>query len=240
MNKIFNHSRKHLVLTSIGALGALTISSLPIVPFLMSSFSETDEIMSTQVSEVQILLLVQNSSQELSLLTEDVIHRLSQITKRSYNFILEQAHDDEILALFDGKATRTAVRNSLKRLDISDPQTPELEPVSSSENLLISMVQRCEDHVIKAKREKVTLHCFIITGGSKSPVILSKVLDISKNISKNANPEFRLHLVGLHPDNRLAFSNSFYPLSPPENEIVQVDFSGTSDSEWLEQIQALK
>lgn len=191
-----------------------------------------------------VQVIVQNTSEDLSLLTEDFLHELSRLTKKDDRFILEQARGDGVVALYSGSAKRNLVRTSTRELDVSEPSTLQLEPVTSTETAFTAMVQRCADYVYKVaaspKRDNIELHCFVISPGTNNQKVLDEVLDISQNISQISNSfEFYLHIVGLDSHYRLNLTNYFSPLSDSIN-VEQVDFSSRLDEEWLKQINSLK
>ena len=192
-----------------------------------------------------VLVIVQNISVELSLLTEDFLHQLSRFTKKDDRFILEQARGNKVISLYSGSAKRSIVRTSAKELDVSNPNTSELEPVASTDTVFTAMVQRCADYVHKvatsSNKNNIVFHCFVISPGTNNQRALNKVFEITQNISKSCNSiDMHLHLVGLDNSQRLELTNYFTPLSNCSNNAEGIDFSSRLDEEWLTQIKSLK
>lgn len=174
-----------------------------------------------------VQLVLQPKTAELTSTTEDVIHVLSRRVRPNHwveiSIISQQANPEILLSK---QANRRSIQQLRSQLD-PNPQTPELEPIPSSDTAIVSAIQRFGDHVAETNG-KQPIYCYVVTDGTSNPQVIAKLREISKTLKQYNLETAHLFVLGLNPKHRLSMAEGFAPIGD------RVEFASNNYDEWVQ------
>ena len=102
--------------------------------------------------KVVIQVIVQNSTSETALVTENFLYQLQRNIPPYYEIVVEQASGDTVNSYYSGEASRNTLQELSLQLD-KNSTTPEMDIMPSSEETLVKVVQRFSDHFNRANEQ---------------------------------------------------------------------------------------
>lgn len=180
----------------------------------------------------EVYLALQPNSPPAALTVEDVLHSLSKQVRPHHRVIIDHLIKNSAQNLHSNPITRQGVQDIRNRID-PNPQTPELEPISSSDEALIQAFKRANDLVIQ-NAGRCKLHIYIVSKGSKNPETLARIRQIFAHLSQtNRNPNFRVYLIGLSEEYRLPMTSAVAPIA------AHVHSAGMVQYEWSRHLRKI-
>ncbi|EAW33334.1 hypothetical protein [Lyngbya sp. PCC 8106] len=184
--------------------------------------------MQNSASEPAIVQLVlQPNTAELTSTTEDVIHVLSRRVRPHHwveiSMISQQANPEILLSK---QANRRTIQQVRSQLD-ANPQTPELEPIPSSDTAIVAAIQRFSDRVAETNG-KHPIYFYLVTDGTSDPQAIAQLREISKTLAQYNLETAHLFVLGLNPKHRLSMAGGFAPIGD------RVEFASNNYDEWVQ------
>jgi len=176
--------------------------------------------------KVFVQLVLQPSTPESALVTEDLLHLLSKrVRPKHFVEISRLSSTGNVEVLYSATATKQAMQAMHWEVD-SKPDTVELDPTPSPDDALVNGTQRLRDR-IKALPSGQELHFYLVTEGTANPEIISQLKAVTSSFAGEELSQVHIYVIGLSEQNRLALSNAFTPV---ENNVY---FAGQDPSEWM-------
>jgi hypothetical protein len=173
-----------------------------------------------------VQLVLQPNTAELMLTTEDVIHVLSRRVRPHHWVeisIISQQENPEIL--LSKQANHRSIQQVRSQLD-ANPQTPELEPIPSSDTAIVAAIQRFSDRVAETNGHPI--YFYLVTDGTSDPQAIAELREISKTLTQYKLENAHLFVLGLNPKHRLSMAGGFAPIGD------RVEFASNNYDEWVQ------
>lgn len=172
-----------------------------------------------------IYLSLQPNNDELALLTDDLLYKLSRQAKKEQIYDLDLLNGDRIEAFFKGKLDREVIKGIREDFD-ANPNTVEIDPTLSSDRALLESVNRAVG-LATANAEERPFRAVIVTPGTSDPDTIARIQEICQRLAESGKTEnVRIYLVGLDPAHRIKTMSAFHPLA------ANTSSATASYSEW--------
>lgn len=212
---LFNRSLLIQIITAISALISALITGC---------------ISDPKPADSEVYLALQPNSPQAALTVEDVLHSFSKQVRPHHRVIIDYLSNNSTQNLHSNPITRRGVQDIRNRID-PNPKTPELEPISSSDEALIQAFKRANDLVIQ-NAGRCKLNIYIVSKGSKNPETLARIRQIFAHLSQtNRNPNFQIYLIGLSEEYRLPMTSAVAPIA------AHVHSAGMEHYEWSKHLK---
>lgn len=166
----------------------------------------------------KIYIALQTNSPEMTDFAQSFLDLAARQTNNQLTSI-DLFAGDKVENLYSQRASRRQLQEIIEYLNTQP----------SSDKALIQAMQRFKDEV--EQNPKRPIYGYIVTQGTADRASLAAIRQICEKLTKTDSNKAHLFIIGLAKENRLPMSKAFAPIRK------NVQFAGTKQQEWEEQMQ---